>query len=160
MGRCGPPRGVGSAQEDPLQTGHPAPPALDYRQPPARDFRPSDVFGPLVAWAAFAGVVTVSTSIVLKFRQVFADFHVRLPGVTVVLLHLQLWLTTWYGLAVLWLIPVAVTALVWPAERGVKRLVARLGFVFTLLFITYLVVALGIPMMTIADGVNSQSGGK
>jgi len=146
--------------EDPVQTGNPAPPALDYGQPPARDFRPSDVFGPLVAWGAFAGVVMVSSSIVLKVRQVFADFNVRLPGVTVALLHMQQWLTTWYGLAVLWLIPVAVTALACPADRSVKRLVARLGFVLTLLFIAYLVVALGIPMMTIADGVNTQSGGK
>ena len=37
------------------------------------------------------------------------------------------------GLTVLWLIPFGVTALVWPADRGVKRVVRRLGVVLTLL---------------------------
>jgi hypothetical protein len=133
---------------------------LDYGQPPVSDFRPGDVLGPLLAWGAFAGVVVVSTQLVLKVRQTFADYNVRLPGVTIALLDIQTWLTTWYGLAGLLLIPIAMTAIAWPAERRVKRIITRAGVVFTLLFIAYLVIALGIPLMSIADAVSSQSGGK
>jgi hypothetical protein len=69
-------------------------------------------------------------------------------------------LSTWYGLTVLWLIPFGVTALVWPADRSVKRVVRRLGVVLTLLFIAYVVLALGIPMMTLTGGIYSQPTGK
>ena len=143
-----------------VQTGNPAPSPLDYGRPPESNFRPADVLRPLVAWAAFAGVVMVSMSIVLKARQIFADFNVRLPGVTLILFSLQRWLTTWFGLIMLWLIPIGMMALAWPANRPVKRLIARAGVVMTLLFIVYVVLALGIPMMTIADGVSAQPGAK
>ena len=125
-----------------MQTGYPTPPGLDYGQPPARDFRPSDVLGPLIAWGAFAGVVIATGPLVLKVRQTFADFNVKLPGVTVALLNVQTWLTTWAGLAGLLLIPVGMTAIAWPANRRGKRLIARAGIVFTLLFIAYVVVCL------------------
>ena len=143
-----------------MQTGYSAPPPLDYGQPPASDFRPGDVLGPLFAWGAFAAVVTVSMVIVLRVKQVFLDFHLKLPGLTQLLLIVQGFLTTWYGLTVLWLIPFAVTALVWPADRGVKRAVRRLGIVLTLLFIAYVVIALGMPMMTLAEGISQQPTGK
>jgi hypothetical protein len=60
----------------------------------------------------------------------------------------------------LWLIPVGMMALAWPANRPVKRLIARAGVIMTLLFIVYVVLALGIPMMTIADGMSAQPSAK
>jgi hypothetical protein len=154
------PRRVVRAEEEPVQTDYPAPSPLEYGQPPASDFRAGDVLGPLIAWGAFAAVVTGSMVVVLRAKQLFLDFNVRLPGVTQLLLNVQGLLTTWYGLTVLWLIPFGVTALVWPADRGVKRAVRRLGVVLTLLFIAYVVIALGVPLMTLTGGIYSQPMGK
>jgi hypothetical protein len=154
------PPGAVHAEEETVQTDYPAPSPLDYGQPPASDFRVGDVLGPLIAWGAFAAVVTGSMVVVLRTKQIFLDFNVRVPGVTQLLLNVQGLLSTWYGLTVLWLIPFGVTGLVWPADRSVKRVVRRLGVVLTLLFIAYVVLALGIPMMTLTGGIYSQPTGK
>ena len=114
------PRQAVHAEEETVQTDYPAPSPLDYGQPPASDFRAGDVLGPLLAWGAFAAVVTGSMVVVLRTKQIFLDFNVRLPGVTQLLLNVQGLLSTWYGL--------------------------------TLLFIAYVVIALGIPMMTLTGG--------
>ncbi len=60
---------------------------------------------------AFAIVMGIMTFVIPKFQAVFADFEVKMPAVTMLLLNMSQWITKQYGWAIIIFTPIGLIAL-------------------------------------------------
>lgn len=132
---------------------------LDYAAAaPRREFPVGELLAQFALWSVLVAVVMLAMAVVGRMRALFADFNVKVPGVTLLLLSLQNWLGTWYGVAALCVVPFAATLALMNATPRARRLALRLAVILIGLFVAYVVLALGLPMMTLTEGIRGGKG--
>ena len=132
---------------------------------------------PAFSWLAFfAGLfltgcaAVVLVVVVPKFKEIFVDFHLRLPGATLLLLTLSDAARGWGSLAFL-IIPLGLGLLAprltsrrlsadAPVTRRLNRLMAlAIVLFFTLVLVIFTGVAVMAPMISLIEGISPNNNG-
>jgi hypothetical protein len=117
--------------------------------------RPRQYLSDLVMTSGMVGIVVLVMSVVGRLEQVFFDFHLALPWITVAILFVHSIYARLFVWAAIWLIPLVAPLLLGQVNRRLRRWAYFAAFLFVAMIILVVVLAMMIPLTTLLEGVST-----
>ena len=140
----------------------PAPPplpghALQYGRPEPSRFRVVDYLLQCLTAGVFVGIVVGTLTFAGRFRQMFADFNMKLPAATQFVLDVQWWFSASYGAVWVWGIVPVVPLLLGLVKKELRLRVALLAVVLVIALLALIFAAIFLPLLSLMQALG---GGK
>ena len=140
---------------------HPAPPTvpsiLAYGQPglSGRPLAgPRQYLSDLVMTGGLVGILALAMAVVGRLKQVFFDFHLVLPWITVAILFVHSIYSRLFVWAAIWVVPLVAPLLLGRANRRGRRWAYFVAYLFVAAFIIIIVLAMMIPLSNLLEGIS------